>query len=118
SSRRRHTRSKRDWSSDVCSSDLVNRFSLAGSLRRMRETIKDIDFIIATNQPGIVRDHLLKINDIKEVIASGKTKVSIVIEDVYDINIDFRLVKEEEFATTLHHFTGSKDHNVKMHQLA
>lgn len=96
----------------------VNRFSLAGSLRRMRETIKDIDFIIATNQPGIVRDHLLKINDIKEVIASGKTKVSIVIEDVYDINIDFRLVKEEEFATTLHHFTGSKDHNVKMRQLA
>src|SRR5690625_3366249 len=96
----------------------VKRHSLAGSLRRMRETIKDIDFIIATSQPEKVRDHLLSIDQIKEVVASGITKVSIIIEDVYDINIDFRLVKEEEFATTLHHFTGSKDHNVKMRQLA
>lgn len=96
----------------------VERHSLAGSLRRMRETIKDIDFIIATSQPEKVRDHLLSIDQIKEVVASGITKVSIIIEDVYDINIDFRLVKEEEFATTLHHFTGSKDHNVKMRQLA
>lgn len=96
----------------------IERHSLAGSLRRMRETIKDIDFIIATSQPEKVRDHLLSIDQIKEVVASGITKVSIIIEDVYDINIDFRLVKEEEFATTLHHFTGSKDHNVKMRQLA
>lgn len=96
----------------------IDRYSRAGSLRRMRETIKDIDFIIATNHPGKVRDQLLTISNIKEVIASGKTKVSIVVEEVYDINIDFRLVREEEFATTLHHFTGSKDHNVSMRQLA
>lgn len=96
----------------------VEQFSLAGSLRRMRETIKDIDFIIATSQPEKVRDQLLTLDSIKEVIASGMTKVSIVIEDVFDINIDFRLVKKEEFSTTLHHFTGSKDHNVKMRQLA
>ncbi|RDW16286.1 DNA polymerase/3'-5' exonuclease PolX [Oceanobacillus arenosus] len=93
-------------------------YSRAGSLRRMRETIKDIDFIIATDQPLIVRDHLLAMPTIKDVIAKGDTKVSVTIQAAYDINVDFRLVKQEEFATTLHHFTGSKDHNVAMRQLA
>ncbi|WP_106496972.1 DNA polymerase/3'-5' exonuclease PolX [Lentibacillus sp. Marseille-P4043] len=93
-------------------------FSQAGSLRRMRETIKDLDFIIATTKPLEVRDALLGIDNIKDVIASGETKVSVTIDDVFDINIDFRIVKPEEFASTLHHFTGSKDHNVAMRQLA
>jgi len=96
----------------------IKRFSRAGSLRRMRETIKDIDFIIATNEPVKVREAILTLDNIKEVVASGNTKVSVVLEEVYDINIDFRLVAEKEFASTLHHFTGSKDHNVRMRQLA
>lgn len=96
----------------------IYRFSRAGSIRRMRETIRDIDFIVATDAPEKVRDAILSINNIKETIASGTTKVSIVLEEAYDINVDFRLVTEEEFATTLHHFTGSKDHNVRMRQLA
>ncbi|MFC2948600.1 DNA polymerase/3'-5' exonuclease PolX [Virgibacillus sediminis] len=93
-------------------------FSRAGSIRRMRETIKDIDYIIATSQPEKVRDKLLEMENIKEIIAKGATKISVTIDDVYDINVDFRLVTREEFATTLHHFTGSKDHNVAMRQLA
>lgn len=93
-------------------------FSRAGSLRRMRETIKDIDFIISANQPAKVRDFLLEIENIKEVIAKGDTKVSVTLDEAYDINVDFRIVAPEEFASTLHHFTGSKDHNVAMRQLA
>ena len=96
----------------------IDRFSRAGSLRRMRETIKDLDFIISTPQPEIVREHLLKLPSIKEVIGAGDTKVSIVFGLDYDISVDFRLVKPEEFITTLHHFTGSKEHNVRMRQLA
>ncbi|WP_060678327.1 DNA polymerase/3'-5' exonuclease PolX [Virgibacillus halodenitrificans] len=96
----------------------VKDFSRAGSLRRMRETVKDIDFIIATEEPEIVRDTLLKMEGIKDVIAKGETKVSITIDDVYDVNVDFRLVTKSEFASTLHHFTGSKEHNVAMRQLA
>ncbi|WHY76402.1 DNA polymerase/3'-5' exonuclease PolX [Neobacillus sp. WH10] len=96
----------------------IDRFSRAGSLRRMRETIKDLDFIISTTQPEFVREHLLKLPSIKEVIGAGDTKVSIVFALDYDISVDFRLVKPEEFITTLHHFTGSKDHNVRMRQLA
>ncbi|MFK9091240.1 DNA polymerase/3'-5' exonuclease PolX [Bacillus salipaludis] len=96
----------------------ITRFSRAGSLRRMRETIKDLDFIIATNQLEKVREDLLNFPNIKEVIGAGDTKVSLVFALDYDISVDFRLVKPEEFITTLHHFTGSKDHNVRMRQLA
>ncbi|MEH7084443.1 DNA polymerase/3'-5' exonuclease PolX [Neobacillus drentensis] len=96
----------------------IHQFSRAGSLRRMRETIKDLDFIIATNQPEHVREQLLQLANIKEVIGAGETKVSLVFAYDYDISVDFRLVKPEEFITTLHHFTGSKDHNVRMRQLA
>ncbi|KGX93421.1 hypothetical protein N781_10230 [Pontibacillus halophilus JSM 076056 = DSM 19796] len=98
--------------------DTIKRYSRAGSLRRMQETIKDLDFIISTKSPEEVRDELLKIDNIKETVASGETKVSVVLAEGYDIGVDFRLVQPHEFATTLHHFTGSKDHNVAMRQLA
>ncbi|GIO21742.1 DNA polymerase/3'-5' exonuclease PolX [Oceanobacillus sp. J11TS1] len=96
----------------------IIRYSQAGSIRRMRETVKDLDFIIATNQARQVTEALIKFPSIKNIIAKGDTKVSITLEEVYDINVDFRLVSDQEFASTLHHFTGSKDHNVAMRQLA
>ena len=96
----------------------IKRYSIAGSLRRMKETVRDIDFIISTDNPEEVRDELLLLPTIKEIIAKGETKVSVTLEEVYDINVDFRIVKDDEFTTTLHHFTGSKDHNVAMRQLA
>ncbi|MCM3572131.1 DNA polymerase/3'-5' exonuclease PolX [Mesobacillus subterraneus] len=96
----------------------IEQFSKAGSLRRMRETIKDLDFIIATKKPLAVKDELVKLPKIKEIIAAGDTKVSVTLGLDYDVNVDFRLVDPEEFVTALHHFTGSKDHNVRMRQLA
>lgn len=96
----------------------IESFSRAGSLLRMRETVKDLDFIIATNEPEKVRQQLLETPKLSDVIASGDTKVSIQLNYDYEVSVDFRLVKPAEFATTLHHFTGSKDHNVRMRQLA
>lgn len=96
----------------------VDKFSRAGSLRRMRETVKDLDFIIGTNNPAAVREKLLSIENVKNIIGAGDTKVSVTLAYQFDVSIDFRLVKPEEFYTTLHHFTGSKDHNVRMRQLA
>ena len=97
----------------------IIRFCRAGSLRRLRETVKDLDYIIATNEPQKVRDALLKFENVGEIIASGDTKVSLQLKLTdFHISVDFRLVKESEFATALHHFTGSKDHNVQMRQLA
>lgn len=97
----------------------VDKFSRAGSLRRVRETVKDLDFIIASNHPENVREQLLAMPEIVRVIAAGDTKVSLVLKGVeYEISVDFRIIQPKEFATTLHHFTGSKDHNVAMRQLA
>ncbi|PFG05465.1 DNA polymerase/3'-5' exonuclease PolX [Bacillus sp. es.034] len=98
--------------------DSIGTYSRAGSLRRMRETIKDLDFIISTEHPEKVKEGLLKLPNIVETIAAGDTKVSLTLQYHWDVSIDFRIVKPEEFATTLHHFTGSKDHNVRMRQLA
>ncbi|RLQ98000.1 DNA polymerase/3'-5' exonuclease PolX [Falsibacillus albus] len=98
--------------------EYVDRFSRAGSIRRMRETVKDLDFIIATDSPQKVKDQLLKLPDIKEAISNGMTKVSLTFSFDYDVSVDFRLVEPKVYATALHHFTGSKDHNVKMRQIA
>lgn len=96
----------------------IIQFSRAGSLRRMKETVKDLDFIIATTNPTVVREQLLQLPHLTDVIASGDTKVSVVLQYDYDVSVDFRLVAPQSYATTLHHFTGSKNHNVKMRQLA
>lgn len=98
--------------------EAINRFSLAGSLRRLRETIKDIDFIIETDRIEEVKEALLAMDSIKDVIAAGETKVSVTLQDEYNVNVDFRLVSKEAYATTLHHFTGSMEHNVSMRRLA
>lgn len=97
----------------------IIRFEVGGSFRRAEETCKDLDFIISTDQPKEVKARLLEIEQIDEIIAAGETKVSIVLkrDDAY-IAVDFRLVDDLAFASTLHHFTGSKDHNVRMRQLA
>lgn len=84
----------------------------------MRETVKDLDFIISTAEPHAVREQLVSLPNVKDVIANGDTKVSVTLAYEYDVSVDFRLVEDKAFATTLHHFTGSKDHNVRMRQLA
>ncbi|MBB5180681.1 DNA polymerase (family 10) [Planomicrobium koreense] len=96
----------------------ISEFSVAGSYRRTKETSKDLDFIIATSDPKTVKEKLLAALPVQETIASGDTKVSVTVEFQDMIDIDFRLVAPEEFITALHHFTGSKDHNVRMRQLA
>ncbi|WP_027409538.1 DNA polymerase/3'-5' exonuclease PolX [Anoxybacteroides tepidamans] len=96
----------------------IIRFSRAGSLRRVKETVKDLDFIISTSEPQRVREQLVSLANVSHIIANGDTKVSVQLRYEYDIAVDFRLVTEEQFATTLHHFTGSKEHNVRMRQLA
>ncbi|NPC93664.1 DNA polymerase/3'-5' exonuclease PolX [Bacillus sp. WMMC1349] len=94
------------------------KFSRAGSLRRAKETVKDLDYMIAVTDHSLVREGLLNLSNVKEVIAAGDTKVSLLFQFESEISADFRLVTEDQFPTALHHFTGSKDHNIKMRQLA
>lgn len=98
--------------------NMIEQFSVAGSYRRVKESSKDIDFIIATSSPQIVREALLKELPIKKVIAAGDTKVSVTLDVENVIDVDFRLVELHQYASALNHFTGSKDHNIKMRQIA
>ena len=96
----------------------IEKFSVAGSFRRVKETSKDLDFIIATTNVAEVRATLLSQLPVTETIAAGDTKVSVTIDYEEYIDVDFRLVEPEAYITALHHFTGSKDHNVKLRQIA
>lgn len=97
----------------------IERFELAGSFRRGRETVKDLDFIISTEDPVSVGEQLVSMENIIEIVGHGDTKVSVELQfdDLY-VSVDFRMVQDDAFITTLHHFTGSKDHNVIMRQRA
>lgn len=97
----------------------IHRYARAGSLRRLEETVKDMDYIISTDEPGRVKEQIKAFPGISSVIADGDTKLSLELEgDEYPVQVDVRMIEDNAFATTLHHFTGSKDHNVKMRQLA
>lgn len=96
----------------------VNRFSVAGSYRRTEEESSDVDFIIVTEEPAIVREKLLTTLPLLDTIAAGDAKLSITLDLEDPMDADFRFVKAEQFASAIHHFTGSKDHNVRMRQLA
>ncbi|HCW35340.1 MAG TPA: DNA polymerase/3'-5' exonuclease PolX [Staphylococcus sp.] len=97
----------------------INQYQVAGSFRRMKEMSKDLDYIISTEEPTKVQQALLEFPDIKEQIAVGQTKVSLDLQIEDDvIGVDFRLIQPEAFYHTLQHFTGSKDHNIKIRQLA
>ncbi|WP_432724345.1 DNA polymerase/3'-5' exonuclease PolX [Staphylococcus equorum] len=97
----------------------IEQCEVAGSYRRFKEMSKDLDYIISTNEPTKVQQALLDMpNKVKEV-AVGQTKVS--LEVAYDdetIGVDFRLIEPSAFYHTLQHFTGSKDHNIRIRQLA
>lgn len=99
--------------------DTVEKYDVAGSGRRFKETSRDLDYIIIVTDVGMFTESFLKSSFVRDTVAKGEKKLSVVIEDDMDeINVDFRFVTPDEYFTTLHHFTGSKDHNVKMRQIA
>ena len=95
---------------------LVKRASIAGSFRRRLETVGDLDFIVASDTPEPIMDWFTEIEGVKEITAKGETKSSVRFEN--GIQADLRIVTEKEFVFALHHFTGSKYHNVMMRQRA
>jgi DNA polymerase (family 10) len=94
----------------------VQRAEAAGSLRRGADTIGDLDFLVAATEFEPIVRWFVAMPGVKEVTAQGETKASVRFES--GLQADLRIVPEEQFVFALHHFTGSKDHNVQMRQRA
>ncbi len=88
----------------------VRQCEAAGSYRRGKETVGDLDFLVVADDGAAVMDHLGKYADVEQVIARGETKMSVLLAG--RVQVDLRVVPEASFGAALQYFTGSKDHNV------
>ncbi len=94
----------------------VSAVSVAGSLRRMRETIGDIDLLATARRPEKVMQVFTTLPQVSRVLARGPTKSSVVLE--VGVQADLRVVDPKSFGAALQYFTGSKEHNVKLREKA
>lgn len=94
---------------------LVERADIAGSLRRRKETIGDVDVLIATKQSARVLRDLTRLPMVKQVLESGETKAATMIEG--GIHVDIRAVEPNSYGAALQYFTGSKQHNIHLRRL-
>jgi DNA polymerase (family 10) len=96
--------------------DSVLRASVAGSLRRMKETIGDIDLLVAAEEADPVMDAFVSLEQVAEVIARGPTKSSVRLHTGQQV--DLRVIQPQHWGAALQYFTGSKDHNVRLREIA
>lgn len=94
----------------------VDMADFAGSLRRMRETIGDIDILAASGDPASVASYFAEMDETERVLALGDTKASVLARN--GLQVDLRVVKPDEYGAALQYFTGSKDHNITLRDIA
>jgi len=92
----------------------VDLVSEAGSVRRRRETFRDLDIIATAESPAALTDYFTRLNWVVEVVARGPTKATVVSND--GLRFDLRVVPPEAYGNLLQHFTGSKEHNVALRE--
>lgn len=94
----------------------VSRSAIAGSYRRSKETLHDLDFLVATTEPAELTEFFTNFPEVHDIIANGETKASIRLEN--GLQCDLRAVSSEHFPFALQYFSGSKEHNVALRALA
>ncbi len=94
----------------------VNKIEVAGSLRRKKETIGDIDILITSKNPAKVMDFFTKMNDVEDVLAKGHTKSMVRLKE--GLQADVRVIAEKSYGAALLYFTGSKQHNIALRKIA
>ncbi len=94
----------------------LENITAAGSFRRGKETVGDLDILATSSRPGDVIAAFVRMPMVDEVLGKGPTKASVIVRDT--IQVDLRIVEHKSFGTVMQYFTGSKEHNVKMRQIA
>jgi DNA polymerase (family 10) len=94
----------------------TDQIALAGSVRRMKETVKDIDILVTSKRPAPVMDAFVTLPNVGEIIAHGETKSSVRLRE--GIQVDLRVVEPACLGAALQYFTGSKQHNIRVRELA
>lgn len=94
----------------------VKKIDSAGSLRRMKDTVRDIDILVSSEEPERVMDVFTGFPDVREVLVKGPKKSSVITGD--GIQVDIRAVEDASYGSALLYFTGSKAHNIRLRQLA
>lgn len=94
----------------------VEKVLIAGSLRRMKETIGDIDILVTSESPAEIMNYVSSMSNVKDVIVKGDTKTSILTYE--NLQVDVRVVEPFSFGAASQYFTGSKEHNVKLREIA
>ncbi len=94
----------------------VQRISLAGSLRRMKETVGDLDVLVTSSSPPVVTEAFTSMPMVKHILAKGETKSSVLLTN--GLQVDLRIVPDDCFGSALQYFTGSKEHNIKLREIA
>ncbi len=94
----------------------VNQIQIAGSIRRWKDTVKDIDILATSKNPKAVMNAFIHLPGVKEVIMHGPTKSSVIVHE--GLQVDLRVVDEDCFGAALAYFTGSKAHNIRLREMA
>ena len=94
----------------------LTRIDIAGSLRRWKDTIKDIDILAMSDNPKEVMHAFVHLSHVKDIIMQGPTKSSVVIKE--GLQVDLRVVEKESYGAALAYFTGSKEHNIRLREMA
>ena len=94
----------------------VNKINIGGSLRRMQETIGDLDFLVTSSNPKKVIDAFTRLPEVSRVLAKGETKSTVILKQ--GIQADIRVLEDKNYAGALQYFTGNKEHNITMRSLA
>jgi DNA polymerase (family 10) len=97
-------------------SGTIEKIEAAGSLRRRKETVGDIDILATSKDADAAIEAFVHLPHTKEIVEKGSTKATIITKDA--IQVDLRIVNSRSFGTSLQYFTGSKEHNIKLRELA
>jgi DNA polymerase (family 10) len=94
----------------------VRRLSTAGSIRRQRDTVKDIDILCTSSHPEKTMEVFTSMDNVSDILMHGTTRSSVTITD--GVQVDLRVVEEASFGSALSYFTGSKAHNIRLREIA